>query len=255
MILATLPLERCLRFQGCFNFRDVGGYPAADGRRVRWRALFRSDALDNLSPLDRTRISALDLATAIDLRTPSEVAERSSLSQDSSVADAGLTLPLNGMLPPREPLAGLMEAAFVASRYHDMLRQGRETICEVLAILTDPSLYPVIIFCGDGRDRVGIVTAIILGLLDVPDEIVVTEYMLSREAMIRRWDRLTQQYPGGMSEDAQRYGTSATAVMPEAIAGFIAVLRAEYGSFEGYAEAIDMAGAIPHLRRALLTAQ
>lgn len=251
MSLATLPLERCLRFQGCFNFRDVGGYPAADGRRVRWRTLFRSDALDNLSPLDRTRITALGLTTAIDLRTPSEVAERRSLSGDVKAADAGLTLPMNGMIPPREPLAGLMEAAFVASRYHDTLRQGRETICEVLAILTDPSLYPVAIFCGDGRDRVGIVTAIVLGLLDVPDEIIVTEYMLSREAMIRRWDRLSQEYPG-MSEDAQRFGASATAVMPEAMAGFIALLRAEYGSFEGYAEAIDMAGAIPHLRRALL---
>lgn len=251
MSLATLPLERCLRFQGCFNFRDVGGYPAADGQRVRWRKLFRSDALENLSPLDRARIAELGLTTAIDLRAPAEMGERGSVSSDGIAANACLTLSMNDMLPPREPLAGLMEAAFVASRYHDMLRQGKETMCEVLAILTDPSLYPVAIFCGDGRDRVGIVTAIVLGLLGVPDEVIVTEYMISREAMIRRWDRLSQEYPG-VADDARRYGAATTAVMPEAMAGFLAVLRAEYGSFAGYADEIDMRGAIPHLRRALL---
>jgi hypothetical protein len=251
MSLATLPLERCVRFQGCFNFRDVGGYPAADGRRVRWRSLFRSDALENLSPLDRARIAELSLSTAIDLRAPAEIGECGSRPSEASVASACLTLPMDDMLPPREPLAGLMEAAFVASRYHDMLRQGSETMCEVLAILTDPSLYPVALFCGDGRDRVGIVTAIVLGLLGVPDAVIVTEYMLSREAMIRRWDRLSQDYPVA-SDDARRYGAAGTAVMPEAMAGFIAVLRAEYGSFAGYAESIDMSGAIPHLQRALL---
>lgn len=251
MSIDTLRPDRCVRFDGSFNFRDLGGYPTVDGQRVRWGRLYRSDALDRLSGPARDRLRELNVATIIELRTTDEVGNRAWATDSHGVSS--IHAPIPDMLPPRAQLDGLMEAAFVASRYHDMLERGRDAICEVLAVLTDPSLYPVAFTCKEGRDRAGIVAAIVLGLLGVPDEAILNDYMLSREALIRRQEWLLQEYPGAAT-DVASYGGAETAVMPEAIAGFIAILRAVHGSFLGYAKAIDMDGAIPYLRQNLLSA-
>lgn len=250
MTTTTLGHERCLRYEGCFNFRGLGGYPTIDGKRVRWERLYRSDALDRLSPPARERLAELGLRTIIDLRTLEEVAQHGSFRGEVLSL---IQSPMPDMLPPREALPGLLEAAFVAGRYHDMLEKGQDSICEVLAVLTDPSVYPVAFHCREGRDRAGILAAIVLGILGVPDEIIVNDYMLSREAMVRRQEWLTQEYPSARG-DVAGYGAAESAVMPESMAGFIAILRAVHGSFHGYAEAIDMHGAIPYLRQNLLTA-
>ena len=66
-------LDRRIPLEGAVNFRDLGGYPAAGGRRIRWRTLFRADGLSRLTPADRTVIRQLGVATVIDLRTTYEL--------------------------------------------------------------------------------------------------------------------------------------------------------------------------------------
>jgi len=62
-------MPRLIDLEGCLNFRDLGGYPAADGRSVRWRRVFRSDALHLLTPRDVARIrDELGVRDVIDLR-------------------------------------------------------------------------------------------------------------------------------------------------------------------------------------------
>ncbi len=67
---------RLVELEGCFNFRDLGGYETTDGRTVRWRRLFRSDGLHRLTEGDLEDLAELGLATVIDLRTVAEVEER-----------------------------------------------------------------------------------------------------------------------------------------------------------------------------------
>lgn len=74
MALGTAAYGRRIDLRGCFNFRDVGGYRAADGLCTRWRSLFRSDGLHHLTPADHNEVTALGLASIIDLRTAGEVA-------------------------------------------------------------------------------------------------------------------------------------------------------------------------------------
>ena len=64
--------ERRLQLDGPVNFRDIGGYPTADGRSVRWGRVFRSDSLETLSPLDLTRIDELGVRLICDLRRDAE---------------------------------------------------------------------------------------------------------------------------------------------------------------------------------------
>ena len=76
-MIQTEVYERKLDLIGCGNFRDLGGYEAADGRKVRWRTLFRSDALTWLTQDDLETLAAegLRLAAGFDLRTPEELAQ------------------------------------------------------------------------------------------------------------------------------------------------------------------------------------
>src|SRR5690242_1033535 len=68
------PPPRRLELEGAWNFRDLGGYLGRDGRRLRWRRLFRADGLDRLTATDLVHIERLRLRTVIDLRTGDEVA-------------------------------------------------------------------------------------------------------------------------------------------------------------------------------------
>src|ERR1700704_4221301 len=76
MQAAPMDFERQLVFDGCFNFRDLGGYGTSDGRWVRPRRLYRADGPHALTTRDIAKLRALDLATVIDLRTPQEVTDR-----------------------------------------------------------------------------------------------------------------------------------------------------------------------------------
>jgi len=234
---------------GSYNFRDLGGYRSEDGRRTRWRRLFRSDGLHRLTPADQKDVAHLGLASVLDLRTPEEVADEGW----ARVEAIRHQLPVTPVLPPMVTVPSpAAEAALVAESYLTTLRASAATMQEVLAMLTDTSTYPVVLCCSTGVDRTGIVTAIVLGLLGVPDDVVVSDYAASREATLRRIGRLRFEHPKAVGEDLDRYGPGLLGVVPEAMARFIDGVRAEHGSFVGYAESIDMAGAVSYLRAALL---
>jgi len=68
--------SRRLKLAGCFDFRDLGGYPTVDGGRTRWWRLFRSDGLHRLTGDDQREVQTLGVSSVIDLRTPEEVADQ-----------------------------------------------------------------------------------------------------------------------------------------------------------------------------------
>src|SRR6266540_367612 len=70
----TMTVERAVPFSTVFNFRDLGGYPAADGRRVRWARVYCSDGLWRLSADDFAEFASLGVRTVLDLRRPDELA-------------------------------------------------------------------------------------------------------------------------------------------------------------------------------------
>ena len=72
----SLTADRLIPLDGCFNFRDLGGYAGAGGRPVRWGRLYRADALQRLSDADLARLAELDIRHVIDLRTPGELDEQ-----------------------------------------------------------------------------------------------------------------------------------------------------------------------------------
>jgi protein-tyrosine phosphatase len=241
--------KRRVNLRGCFNFRDLGGYRTDDGMQSRYGRLYRSDGLQSLTSTDQVDLARLNLATVIDLRTPRELAE----DGRARVETTQHLLPMADVLPAEFGAHGWhAEPATLAESYFAMLTSSVETIREILAVLSDRSSYPAVLCCASGVERTGVVTAVILGLLGVTDGVIVSDFAGSREAVLRRIGRLRFEHPSVVSRDLDRYGTGLLGVVPEAIGLFLERVREEHEGFAGYARAIDMSGAVPYIRAALL---
>ena len=105
------PLDRSLAFDGCVNFRDLGGYRTSDGLTVGWRRLFRADGLHRLSEADHLRLIELGVTTVIDLRTVDEAEQRGRFPVDQ-VPVRYVDLPLMDVLPAMEEFLALVRHGY-----------------------------------------------------------------------------------------------------------------------------------------------
>ncbi len=244
--------ERRLELEGAWNFRDLGGYPGRDGRRVRWRRLFRADGLDRLTAGDLQHITRLGLRTVVDLRTGVEVARGRIATEEDRVS--WHHLPMLDVLPPRDRYQAWVDPAYVAAQYVDMMSSGAATVSSFLGLVCDPDRYPLVFHCFAGKDRTGILTALILGLLGVDDDDIAADYALSAAAMHRLLTWLRAQYPEGAAElDALESSAAAiVAAEPETMAEFLRGFRQAHGSFEAYTAGLGYPDAADRLAGILL---
>ena len=242
--------SRTLEFEGCVNFRDLGGYRTADGRMVAWRRLFRADGLNKLTPGDRKQLVDLGLSTVIDLRTLDEAEQRGSFPVDD-VPVRYVGLPLTDVLPATEDLPDWKEAAYVATRYGAMVSEGGPVLTEAIHVLAGGDALPAVMHCSAGKDRTGVLSALVLAFLGVPDEVIIEDYALSAAAMERLLERLKAEYPEA-EEAVMRYAPAILHVMPETMEQFLAALLLEYGTYDALAISLDVVDAVDHLRRIVL---
>jgi protein-tyrosine phosphatase len=242
--------ERRISFEGCFNFRDLGGYRTVHGRRVRTQLLYRADGPHALSAADVGKLYDLRLATVVDLRTPQEVSERGCyVAVLPHVVEHHLSM--IDVLPDADTLPDWIDPSVVAAQYRNMLDGGRASISEALEILSEPAAHPAVFHCSAGKDRTGVLAALLLGLLGVPDETIVADYALSAAAMQHLIAYYQRAYPDA-GERLSRLAPAMVAAHPEAMAGLIAGMRRDYGGFDESAEAIGAGDAAAALRTALL---
>jgi protein tyrosine/serine phosphatase len=222
------PVSRATAFSAIFNFRDVGGYPGHEGRTVRWRRLFRSDSLHRIDETDRDAFVALGVRTVIDLRRPYEVA------RDGRVPDYDGLSYLHIHPEHREwdevPYdERLSLARWLADRYLDLAETGAEGLANAVGVIADSDAAPVVVHCVAGKDRTGVVCALTLSELGVPDATIAEDYALSTAAS----ERFTAWVRGQLPQSAQTppvyYASPAEAMML-----FLDGLRKRHGSIRGY---------------------
>jgi len=246
----TGPVERHVVLDGTTNFRDLGGYATADGRRTRWRHLFRADGLSRLSAEDRAVMVELRLATVIDLRTRDEAETRGTFPVEE-VPVRYLDLPLMDVLPQPTDLAEWSESSYVALRYLDMVTNSGTTLATAIGALAEPDALPAVVHCSAGKDRTGVVSALVLAFLGVPDATIAEDYALSAAAMVHLFDRLRSEYPES-EEIVSKFAPVILNAVPETMFDFLASVRTTYGSYEGLADTLGLAGAVERLRTTLL---
>lgn len=233
---------------GAYNFRDLAGLRAADGRTVRPGVLFRSDTLQALTHNDVELVcNTLGVELIIDLRAGYEaVAQgRGPLAE---TAICYLNAPLNDVsASDADPRAQTLHF-YLATLDHS----GR-LLANVVRTIAAMDGRPVIVHCAAGKDRTGLLTALLLGLLGVRATDIVADYLASSPNMPRIVDRLrTWPY----------YREHMTRVPPEVysaeeytIRGLLHELGESHGGALGWAHANGLGEeAIRRLRHSLLTA-
>lgn len=241
--------SRFVPLQGCSNFRDLGGLPTTDGRTTVWRRAYRSDTLQELTDDDVKRlVGDIGLTTIIDLRTTREIeAEgRGPLEAESRIRH--VHLPFIGELEVRDEVPETVERDVLADYVHMLDHAGHLIAQAVETIATSPG--PVVFHCAAGKDRTGILAAIVELLVGVPREVVVGDYELTNQVMDVILERLArlESYTNVRSQPAENF-----LCRPDVMDRFVGVLEERHGGADEWARAHDLGDAtLTSLRQTLL---
>lgn len=180
-----------VRLEGASNFRDLGGHLGFDGRRVRWRRLYRSDHLGALSEADRRTLSALEVRRSFDFRGVDESAAapyridgltRHALTIEPSVVQGMQALEASG-----RGLDGNSAAELMNDLYRNLIDHQSHRFAELFNALLDDGDGALVFHCTAGKDRTGVAAALILAALGVPRDAIEADFLRSN-ALFRRPD-------------------------------------------------------------------
>jgi protein-tyrosine phosphatase len=244
--------DRLVPLDGAFNFRDLGGYRGAGGALTRWGLLFRSDTLHELTSSDVDTLRSMGLATVVDLRTPREL-ERTGrgLLEPEPIGYRHLSVIGEGSGGDAEGEAMAAPGVHdLSARYLWYLEVGGAALAGALTLLGEPANYPLVFHCAAGKDRTGVLAALVLDLLGVDTEVIVADYLITADRMeliLGRY-RSDPAFESRMATvPASRFGVEATTMER-----FLDVLHQRFGGAEGWATASGVPPASIARMRALL---
>jgi HAD superfamily hydrolase (TIGR01509 family) len=191
------------------NARDLGGLPTRYGVLTRERALFRSESLDDLE--DRSALDAVGAGLVLDLRSDGEIRQPHPLDDS----------PAYQRIPWIDPVADAARDASaeagIADTYRGSLTRNRTHVARAFrAVAAAPADRPVVVHCRAGKDRTGLMIAILLDLVGVHRDVIAEDYALSEERL------------------GLRNGPEISRSRPETILASLDHLDREYGGARGY---------------------
>ncbi|MCX5361714.1 GNAT family N-acetyltransferase [Streptomyces sp. NBC_00124] len=225
-------MDRHVRFDALHNVRDLGGYQAADGRRIRPRRLYRADSLGKLTrdTPDWSRFLSLGIRTVIDLRHDWEIDARGRIPRDDSFAYHHLSIEHR---PYDQAALGpdIDPGPYLAERFMEVAEDGTKEIRQALELVAESaqSDTPLAFHCASGKDRTGELAALILSLLGVDERTIIEDFSLTELAtpsLLADWRKRNE----GRSPTWPGFARAPESVMRL----FLQSLNTRYGSVEGY---------------------
>ncbi|MET9698974.1 tyrosine-protein phosphatase [Streptomyces sp. NPDC006529] len=224
---ATPSAARHIAFERLHNFRDLGGYRAADGRVVAWGRLYRADSLGKLAGDDWKRFLDLGIRTVIDLRYPWEIDAK------GRVPEAGRFTYANFSIEHRPYDQAEIDPAldpwrYLADRFAEVAEDGAAEIRQAIELIAeDPG--PTVFHCTSGKDRTGLIAALVLTLLGVGEEQILADFALTELAT----DRLAADWRAAHPDRTLNwpsYGRAPAKIMELVLAD----LTTRHGSVRAY---------------------
>jgi len=231
-------LERHYLFEGCFNFRDIGGYLNQDGKRVKKGLYFRTGRQDRMSDQDLSKLSDLKISTQIDLRKPDEVLDQGRGPLEAMGANyVNIAVIPEGGSDQLSRLVG--DTGISGKRYLGYLEFGPDSWLRLFKILANKDSLPVVLHCTAGKDRTGVSTAFLLSILGVSRDLIEADYLLTNLDTSRQADFIesTVGYPEGYDRKSM---IAAAGVPEEALKDFLDGVESKWGSAVGYLKEIGV---------------
>ena len=225
--------SRWLPMEGCVNFRDLGGYRNTEGQTVRWRRLFRSDALQDMTSADAIlAVEGLNIGLVVDLRNTNE-ANRDGRGPLPEMGTNYRHIPLleeRGAIPP---FTGGDIAGRLTETYQWLVRNSGTGVAEAINSISETLEQGkgAVFHCSAGKDRTGLLAAMVLEVLGIESDTISADYMLTIEVVdgiVRRIKAIEQN----SSPTAQ-----TLAPQPVAFQAYQETLQSEYGGALAYLRA------------------
>lgn len=229
-------LNRHLPVKGTYNVRDLGGYAARDGE-TRWRRILRADGLHRLDEAGMEALVAEGVTTVIDLRHADELATQPNpFSANPAVHYHNVSL-FDRLAPV--PAAG---QDLLLDLYTLALGSRQPAIAQVLTIIAEAPAGTVLFHCTAGKDRTGIVSALLLAVAGVEAALIVEDYALTGPMIAPMIEEIVAD-AAARGADVETF-RPLLASDPATMAATIAHLEATYGSAASYLERIGLAPAL-----------
>ena len=245
--------RRLVALEAVHNFRDLGGYAGSSGRVIRAGVLYRADGLHRLSPSDVDVVAGLGIRTVVDLRTEEEIANVGTFPRDRVPVDFHhvpiMDVTWRGMEMPTFDHA----ADFLHYAYTDMLVTSRERFRDAFERVVAAADAPVVFHCMAGKDRTGLLSMLLLGVLGVSHADIAEDYGLTTESIRRFRDWVAVKHPERLvhfdDPDTAHHFSSDPAAMERLLVD----IAAEHGSVEQLVRSMGVTDeAIALLRTRLL---
>ena len=230
--------DRHYPFEGCFNFRDIGGYLNQDGMRVKKGLYFRTGRQDRMTQKDLAKLSDLKISTQIDLRKPDEVLDQGKGPLEAMGANyINIAVIPEGGSDQLSKLVG--DTGISGKRYLGYLEFGPTSWLRLFGILSNLENLPVVLHCTAGKDRTGVSTAFLLSVLGVNRDLIEADYLLTNLDTERQADFIesTVGYPDGYDRESM---ISAAGVPKDAMKDFLDGVESKWGSSVEYLKKIGV---------------
>ncbi|MFZ1755649.1 MAG: tyrosine-protein phosphatase [Caldilineaceae bacterium] len=223
-----------LAWDGCYNVRDLSGLPLAAGGQIHPAALIRSDILSRLSAAGRQALIDYGVGTVIDLRTPAQVAEEPSAFAPGHPQPGQPHYHILSLENRNVSVINRIDnAPSQAEKYCLTVDYCQPEVAEIVRAVAEAQTGGVLIHCHAGKDRTGIVIALLLGLVGVTDEAIAADYAASEE---RLWPLFRQMEAAAADDPAQLTALQhkIPTALPQTIQTLLTHLRIRYDSIRGY---------------------
>lgn len=218
--------RRHLAVPGTFNVRDLGGYPLPSGE-TRWRSLLRADGLHRLDETGMAQLVAEGVATVVDLRHDNErETQPNPFDGHPGVAYHHISL-FDQLAPAVMPAGNVLYELYVQA-----LTYRRNAIATVLRTIADAPDGTVLFHCTAGKDRTGIVAALVLAVAGVDTATILEDYALTKTQIAPLIGKILEDAVA-RRVDVESF-TPLLACEPETMAATLAHIGEAYGSVDAY---------------------